>query len=346
MTKYPVLEHAIINADKAQLEAICNLLVHDYYLFLDSDLKISNYSKNCKLLADRGINIDNIYGKSLQEFIENTDEDLSVIKLEEFVRNNILHEVIQFQFRIKDEFLVMKLSKICMGTDFGWACLLEMRPTRQYDCDFFDNKHLLANLSWFTSHKLRGPLVAMMTLIEQKALPEFADEDNSNALLAQMRQQAANLDEALRTLNSLLSNKNLVTTFARSPNTDKIKNILMLDDEVITHFVAKRIVTEINPELILCSFTEGKEALEFLETFPVDLILLDLNMPSMNGWEFLQIMEQRRMLIPTIIISSSIDTNDINNSFEYPAVKGFINKPVGKDDLIRILTNPAQYNDL
>jgi hypothetical protein len=41
MTRYPVLEHAIINADKAQLEAICNLLVHDYYLFLDSDLKIA-----------------------------------------------------------------------------------------------------------------------------------------------------------------------------------------------------------------------------------------------------------------------------------------------------------------
>jgi CheY-like chemotaxis protein len=341
MTRYPVLEHAIINADKAQLEAICNLLVHDYYLFLDSDLKITNYSKNCKSLADRGIKIENIYGKYLQDILQEVDEDLSVIKLEEFKRNNILHDVLQFQFRIKDEFLVMKLSKICMGTDFGWACLLEMRPSQQYDFDFFDNKHLLANLSWFASHKLRGPLAAMMTLIEQKALPEYTDQEHSNELLAQMRQQAANLDEALRTLNSLLSNQNLVTTFARSENTDKIKNILMLDDEVITHFVAKRIVAEINPELNLCSFTEGKEALEFLETFPVDLILLDLNMPNMNGWEFLQIMEQRKLPIPTIIISSSIDTNDINNSFEYPAVKGFINKPVGKDDLIRILTNPA-----
>ena len=84
----------------------------------------------------------------------------------------------------------------------------------------------------------------------------------------------------------------------------------------------------------------GKEALDYLITnkeTDVDLILLDINMPVMNGWQFLSNIERvwREIdkSIPIFILSSSVNTYDKQKSAEYKSVKGFINKPLKDNDL-------------
>jgi CheY-like chemotaxis protein len=68
-----------------------------------------------------------------------------------------------------------------------------------------------------------------------------------------------------------------------------------------------------------------------------DYILLDINMPIMNGWEFLD--EYKRLNLDPLgkskifIISSSVFSNDINKARSYPLVKDFISKPLNVEKI-------------
>ena len=346
MNKYLVMDQPEGKVAQSQLEAIQTMLVNDHYLFLDKDLKIIDYSHNCNILAEEILRDKMLPGRSLFEIFGDADNDLSTIKLKDFFNSRVLEDIISFKFKIDDQILSVSLKEIPMGYENGYACVMVNQKPFVDRSTILDNLHLVANLSWFTSHKLRGPLSAMMSMIDHHSEQHLTKSKHIQQLFTQMRQQAAHLDQALHTLNNLLSDHRPLQPIVTKIEQAEIKNILMLDDEVITHMVTKRIVADLNPDINVFSFTDGREALEYLRTFPTDLILLDLNMPQINGWEFLELMAEEGVNIPTIIISSSIDNADINRSFEYDVVKGFINKPVSKDDLKRILAKSIQLNKM
>ena len=81
--------------------------------------------------------------------------------------------------------------------------------------------------------------------------------------------------------------------------------------------------------------------LKINEIEPPELVLLDLNMPIMNGWELLdKYLELEFNLIFTktkfIVLSSTIDPSDIEKSKSYPMVIDFISKPITKDILAEL----------
>ncbi|MFN0203780.1 MAG: response regulator [Bacteroidia bacterium] len=84
------------------------------------------------------------------------------------------------------------------------------------------------------------------------------------------------------------------------------------------------------------TFQHGQDALDALSdaitnrTELPQVIFLDLNMPLMDGWQFL---EEFKLLaipreIPVYVVTSSIDPSDIETAKKYPSVKGYIEKPV------------------
>jgi len=95
------------------------------------------------------------------------------------------------------------------------------------------------------------------------------------------------------------------------------------------------------------SFTNALQALdqlkqqaEFPDQLP-DIILLDLNMPILDGWGFLEHFEKLYSSltkpVKVYIASSSIDEKDIIRSRNYSSVKGFISKPLSPKDLFNTL---------
>lgn len=124
--------------------------------------------------------------------------------------------------------------------------------------------------------------------------------------------------------------------------------ICLIDDDNIYRFTAKRIIELVNPEQKVLMFSNGKEALDYFiqtaiqdEQLP-DVIFLDINMPVMNGWEFLEaytrIKPELHKAITIYMVSSSVDEKDKVRSLTFDSVKDYIVKPINKDMMMNILS--------
>jgi CheY-like chemotaxis protein len=127
---------------------------------------------------------------------------------------------------------------------------------------------------------------------------------------------------------------------------NKVKTLGIVDDDKIYTFLVRKTIEQTNLVQTIKVFENGLDAIDFLkknaanrDTLP-EIILLDLSMPIMDGWEFL---EEYMLLSPELgrtitiyIISSSISPHDIAKAKSISLVTDFIIKPVSKEKLIEI----------
>ena len=130
---------------------------------------------------------------------------------------------------------------------------------------------------------------------------------------------------------------------------NKIKTLALVDDDAVFVYLTKIAIEETNLVDLIKVFENGLEAITFLEENKDNLaelpevILLDLSMPIMNGWQFL---EEFVMLNPSIgkkitsyVCSSSISPDDVNKAKSISEVTDFIVKPITKEKLIEAICN-------
>lgn len=127
-------------------------------------------------------------------------------------------------------------------------------------------------------------------------------------------------------------------------------NVCLIDDDNIYQFTARKILESTGLTGEIQSFYNGKEAINYFkdkqnlrsEILP-DIIFLDINMPVMNGWEFLEEYQTVHSSFPKNIIlyvvSSSIDDYDIRKSREYDLVSDYIIKPINRDTYKDLIGN-------
>ncbi|RZK58536.1 MAG: response regulator [Pedobacter sp.] len=122
-------------------------------------------------------------------------------------------------------------------------------------------------------------------------------------------------------------------------------NLLVIDDDDINIFIIKKIVEKTGFDIDMVAKSNGKLAIDYLEevtaqnaAFP-NLILIDINMPVMNGWEFIEAYEALDFKIDSdlYILSSSVYENDIEKTKSYKSVKGFISKPLSMERLTELI---------
>ena len=130
-------------------------------------------------------------------------------------------------------------------------------------------------------------------------------------------------------------------------NEEKQFRILFVDDDKATNFLNKHIAKKNNTVSSIALVDSGFEAVSYIEKCsmnPVerpDLIFLDINMPAMNGWEFLEafyeIEETLIDGIKVVILSSSNDINDLNRYNNYEELLDFVRKPLDIDSFNSVL---------
>ena len=126
-----------------------------------------------------------------------------------------------------------------------------------------------------------------------------------------------------------------------------IKCVLFIDDDKATNFIHKFLAKKTSCFENVEAVSSAREGLDYLQnaekgqnTIP-DLIFLDINMPAMNGWDFLNHYEQEQFSIKErikiYILSSSSRSTDIDKAKEYDHVCGFITKPLTENLLTKLL---------
>jgi len=124
--------------------------------------------------------------------------------------------------------------------------------------------------------------------------------------------------------------------------------ICIIDDDPICHFIAKKMIGNVFSQSELSHFYNGQKAIEFFKEKQYapselpELILVDINMPVMDGWNFLSMLDKLAIQCydPGIFICSSSDnTEDLNKAKVIPAVHGYITKPLNVNALKNVLEN-------
>jgi CheY-like chemotaxis protein len=120
-------------------------------------------------------------------------------------------------------------------------------------------------------------------------------------------------------------------------------NVFVIDDDSIHQRIAQIMIEKHQLFEKYTSYTDAEKAYVFLkenvqnpELLP-DIILLDLNMPVTDGWDFLDLYENIKndlgKLIRIFIVTSSVDDKDKLKAKTYSSVVGFISKPLSPDIL-------------
>lgn len=123
-------------------------------------------------------------------------------------------------------------------------------------------------------------------------------------------------------------------------NWHKLIEIILVDDDPVVTLLHKNQLKPLGQAPLICS--NGLEALHLLRQVDDQnkdfLILLDLHMPVMNGWQFLQALnrEALRSEVHVIIVTSSVVQEDFNQALEYEQVIGFCRKPLNNEDVQEI----------
>lgn len=127
--------------------------------------------------------------------------------------------------------------------------------------------------------------------------------------------------------------------------------ILLIDDEESNNFLHRMMIKKAGIDTFIQTTYNGIEALEFLtctgryesaKEFPQPgIIFLDINMPIMNGWEFLveyeKLPEEQKGKIVMAMLTSSLNQDDIDRSELNSDLKGFIPKPLSVEKLNKVI---------
>ena len=113
--------------------------------------------------------------------------------------------------------------------------------------------------------------------------------------------------------------------------------IIVIDDEQIHNFISIRLFRQVNPALEIFDFTDPELAYQKILSINPDLIFLDLNMPKINGWDFLEKMAADKLQYKVIILTSSVSTFDHDKAKDYSNVLECVEKPIKKEKLISLL---------
>lgn len=197
---------------------------------------------------------------------------------------------------------------------------------------------IFKDLSFITSHELRHEYAKLHSLVDML--------NHSNELNDELRWVLKSTDEIFNKLNEGIYKLNQKISFSQAEtfgvkiNPELVKQVILIDDDFLTNMLHTRLLQQFNPNLELMAFESAELALKSLremESSQHCLILLDLNMPKMDGWQFLDGLSKYNIQSQVAIVSSSIDLEDRLKARQFRHVREFITKPVNTKILEKIL---------
>ena len=126
-----------------------------------------------------------------------------------------------------------------------------------------------------------------------------------------------------------------------------LPRIIIIDDDSLNNFIIRQNIRQISSAIEVIEFTDPDKGFEYMSenasTQFKTIVLLDLNMPQISGWELLdkfsELDSKTKECYLVYILSSSTDTNDQDMAFKHPEIKNYLIKPVTAADIKKILSS-------
>ena len=128
---------------------------------------------------------------------------------------------------------------------------------------------------------------------------------------------------------------------------NKLTTILLVDDDEISNYITESLIAELDIAQSLAIVTDGKQALDFIQSHPIIkeetaghiLVLLDLNMPVMDGFEFMEVYQQKTTWsdkVSIVMLTSSNNPKDMNKAKSFHFA-GYLQKPFKQNDILQLI---------
>jgi len=129
-----------------------------------------------------------------------------------------------------------------------------------------------------------------------------------------------------------------------------LDRILLIDDDTATNFIHRKIVENSSIQADIKAITSAKEALDYLncsgkyanedEGLTAGVIFLDINMPGMNGWDFMEeykkLDEKKRARIVVVMVTTSLNPDDRATAARFKDIATYLSKPLSAAAVARI----------
>ena len=131
-----------------------------------------------------------------------------------------------------------------------------------------------------------------------------------------------------------------------------VKHVVLIDDNKVDRFVSKRMLKSYDPSILTTYFCNGASGIKYFKELNryfkrgycviPEVVILDINMPEVDGWQVLAAFERmavfKQFNIEVIMLSSSSDPRDIARSAKSPVCKGYLTKPLNVGKLSEAMT--------
>lgn len=326
---------------KEKLKAVFDSSFNDYYLLLNPLKEVMFFNKNIYIGLYRYYGKIIKVGDQINDIIDSDD----LTDFYELFNKCLKGEPSKVEFKFKP----LKKTSIWLDVNFnpvysdhiliGIAInIIDITFKKNDELALIKKNKALRNYAFYTSHKLRAPLsnILGISILINQIDTTFGNNDYLKELTKNIQEEAQVLDQIVHHLNDIVSVAHPKIHKNKLKTTD-LRHIVLIDDDPVVNIINVRLFKNLNKEINCYVFVRANEALTYILSNPVDLILLDINMPIMNGWQFLEEMKNKKLKIEVLMVSSSIDPEDLKRALSYENVFSFLSKPIKIEDLKELM---------
>jgi PAS domain S-box-containing protein len=228
-----------------------------------------------------------------------------------------------------------------LGVDFNVSNIHERKMREQQLREQNDQLQRFAHL---TSHYLRGPVASLLSLTSwSEAGQAGPSPEEAQEILQQFKERALQLDQVIHDMMGLVTDPAYQggwQGFERDTAqrvVSEAPHIMLVDDDPIINAISQRFISKLRPQAKVAQFLNPEVALDSLLSLAPshlpDLIMLDLQMPEMSGWDFLEHLAHAKLPVQVYMLTSSKNPLDQERAKRYDMVQGFIAKPLNEEKL-------------